>query len=102
MPLSNANIQETIRKASEEESIADANNVTADTFSHSSNTQRKNANAIFTSKKLDKSDELVDALKKLTSNNAKYYESNTVPANDTQGDLTRNPKTFTNTRNRNS
>ena len=43
----------------EEESIADANNVTADTFSHTSNTQREDFNATFTSEKLDKSDKLV-------------------------------------------
>ena len=57
------------------ESILDANNVTADTFSHTSNSQKDNANAIFTSEKLDKSDELEDALKDLTINNAEYYES---------------------------
>ena len=43
----------------EEESIADANNVTADTFSHTSNTQREDFNATFTSDNLDKSDKLV-------------------------------------------
>ena len=56
----------------EEESIADANNVTADTFSHASNTQRDNANAVFTSEKLDNSDDLVDAIKNLTINDAEY------------------------------
>ena len=54
----------------EEESISDANNVTTDTFSHISNTQRVNANAIFTSEKLDKLDELADKLKYLTINDA--------------------------------
>ena len=51
----------------------DANNVASDTFSHASNTKRDNANAIFTSEKLDKSDELVDAVNNLTINYAKYY-----------------------------
>ena len=55
------------------------------------NTQRKNSNRIFTSEKLDKSDELVDAGKDLAINGAKYYESNTTTASDTQGDLTSNP-----------
>ena len=35
-PFSNAKIQEAIRKVIEEESTADANNVTADTFIHTS------------------------------------------------------------------
>ena len=74
----------------EEESIAGANNVTLDTFSHMSNTQRDNANAIFTIEKIDKSDELVDAVNKLTINDSVYYESNTATASDTQGDLIRN------------
>ena len=42
----------------EEEYILYANNLTADTFSHILNTQRENTNAIFTGKKLDKSDDL--------------------------------------------
>ena len=45
-PLSNSNIQEEMCKVIEEESIADANNVTADTFSHVSNTKRENSNTI--------------------------------------------------------
>ena len=79
-----------MRKFTEKESIADANNVTVDTFSHMSNTQKENANMIFTSEKLDKSYELVDAVNNFTINNAKYYESNTATARDTQGDLTHN------------
>ena len=51
----------------------DANNVTVGTFSHTSNTQRDNANAIFTSGELDKSDELVDAVKNLMINDAEHY-----------------------------
>ena len=53
---------EAIHKVVEGESISDANNIDADTFSHASNTQRENANSIFTSEKLDKSDDLVDAI----------------------------------------
>ena len=45
---------------------------------------------VFTSENLDKSDELVDAVKKLTVNDAKYYESNTAAVSDTQGNITRN------------
>ena len=71
----------------EEESIVDANNITADTFSHASNTQRENANTVFTSEKLDKSYELVDAIKNLTINDAKYYESKTATVIDAQVDL---------------
>ena len=58
----------------EEESISNANNLTTDTFSHTPNTERENSNAIFTSEKLDKSDDLADALKILTINDAKYYQ----------------------------
>ena len=97
--LSNAKIQEAIRKFMEEDSIADVSNVTADTFIHVSNTKINNANAIFTSKNIDKSDELVDAIKDLTINDAEYYESNTETANDAQGDLTCNQETVTHTRN---
>ena len=84
----------------EEESIMDTNNITADTFSHASSAQRGNSNAIFTSEKLDKLDELVDSVKNLTINNAKYYEKNAVTASDAKGNLTRNPKTVTRSRNR--
>ena len=73
-PLSNANIREAMLKVIEEESIADANNVTADTCSHASNTQRENANRIFTIEKLEKSDELLDAVKNVIINDTKYYE----------------------------
>ena len=79
-----------MRKFTEKESIADSNNVTVDTFSHMSNTQKENVNMIFTSEKLDKSYELVDAVNNFTINNAKYYESNTATTRNTQGDLTRN------------
>ena len=63
-----------MREVIEEESIADKNKVTEDTFSHKSNTQEKNARAIFTSEKIDKPDNLVDAVNKLKINDAKYYE----------------------------
>ena len=99
-PLSHVNIREAIRKVVEEEYIIDANNVTVDTFIHASNAQRENSNAIFTSEKLDKLDELVDAVNNLTINDAKYYESNTATASDEQGDLTSNPETVTHTSNR--
>ena len=52
----------------EEESITDANNVTADAFSHSSSSQRENLNAIFTSEKLEKLDKLVNAINNLITN----------------------------------
>ena len=52
----------------EEESITDANNVTADTFSYASSAKREKLNAIFTSKKLEKSYNLVDSVKNLTIN----------------------------------
>ena len=52
-PLSNANDQEAIHKVIEEESMVDTNNFTADKFTHASNAQINNANAIFRSDKLD-------------------------------------------------
>ena len=42
---------------------------------------------IFTSEKLDKLDKLVYAVKKLTLNDAIYYESSTATTNDTQAIL---------------
>ena len=41
----------------------DANNVTVDKLSYASSAQGKNTTVIFTSEKLDKLDELVDAIK---------------------------------------
>ena len=79
--------------------MVDVNNVTTDTFSHTSNTQKENANTILTSEKLDKSDELVNAVNNLTINDNEYYESTLATASDTQGDLTRNLETSTHTRN---
>ena len=63
---SNSNILEATHKVMEEEYIAGTNNVSADTFSHTSNKKKENAKAIFTSENIDKSDDLVDA-KKLKS-----------------------------------
>ena len=56
---------------------------------------------IFISEKLYRSDYMVDAIKNLTINDAKYYESNTSTASDAQGDLTHNPETVTPTSNGN-
>ena len=73
--------------------MTDSKNVTADAFIHESNTQRENSSVVFTSRKLDKSDELVESVNKLTINDAKYYESNIATTSDIQGNLTRNPET---------
>ena len=70
--LSNEKIQEAIHKVILEEE-SDAHNVTANTFSQTSNTQRENANGILKSDKLDKSDKLAENLKDLTINDAEYY-----------------------------
>ena len=85
----------------DEESISDANKVTVDTFSHTSNKQSKNANTTFTSEKLDKSGKLEDTLMDFTISNVKYYVSNSVNTRDAQVNLTRNPKTLTHTSNAN-
>ena len=61
------------------------------------NKQRKNADIFFTSENLDKSGELVDAVKILKINSYKYYESNTATASDAQGDLASNAITVTHT-----
>ena len=63
----------------EEESITDAKNFTADTFSIASSTHRENLNAIFASKKLENSDYLVNVVTKMTTNNIRY-ELNTATA----------------------
>ena len=83
----------------EEGAIIDANIVTAYTFGHASSSQRENLNAIFTSEKLEKSDELVNIVKNMTKNEA-GYELNTVTASDAQVNLASNPDTFTHTSNR--
>ena len=73
----------------------DANKVTADTLSRTPNTQRYNANTIFTSENLYKLDELVDMLKYLTINYAEYYVSNSATANGAKGDHAINPSIVT-------
>ena len=83
----------------EQESIADDNNVTTDAFSHTSSSQRENSNTIFTSEKLEKLDNLVDAINKLKINDT-GSELSTAPASVTQGDLMSDPDTVTHTRNR--
>ena len=57
----------------------------------------ENANAVFTSEKLDKSDDLEYTLKDLTINDTEYYVSNSDTVNDTKGDPASNPKTVTHT-----
>ena len=69
----------------------DANNVAADNFSHTSNTQRDNINAIFKSEKLDKWEDMSDTLKDFTINDAEYYVSNSVLANGAKGDPASDP-----------
>ena len=102
-PFSNENIQDSIHKVIAEEELdanninLDACNVTEDTFSQTSNTQRDNANAILTSEKLDKSDDLVETLKELTFNYDGYYVSNSANTNDAKVNPASNWKTFTHT-----
>ena len=66
----------------------DANNATADTFSHASSTQIDNTNTIFRREKLDKSYWQADLVKDLKINDDKYYESDTATTRDAQGDIT--------------
>ena len=100
-PLLNDNTREAICKVMEEDSIVGTNNFTADTFSRNSNPQIENANATFTSQKLDKSDKLEDSLNDLTINDTEYYELNSETLIGAQGDLTRNTETVTHTSNSN-
>ena len=62
-----------------------------------SRAQRENSNVIFTSEKLEKSEELVDAVKNLTVNDAKYYDSNTATVRDEQVNITSDPETVSHT-----
>ena len=82
----------------EELSITDAINLTADTFSNASSSQKENLNAIFTSEKIEKSDNLVNAVKNMTINNS-GYELNIATTSDTQGNLTSDTYTVTHTSN---
>ena len=75
----------------------DAHNVTADTFSQTSNTQRENANAILTSEKLNISDDLAETLNDLTIKDAEYYISDSVNANYAKGDPASDLETVTHT-----
>ena len=78
----------------------DAHNVTEDTFSQTSNTQRDNENKILTSENLDKSDGLVENLKELTIIYAGYYESDSANANDAKGYPASDPKIYNHTSDR--
>ena len=73
-PLPNENIRYALHKVFDEEA-SDSHNVTADTFSQTSNTQIDNSNAILKNEKLDKVDALAETLKQLTINNTGYYTS---------------------------
>ena len=64
----------------------DAYNVTAYNFSQTFNKQIENANAILTSERLDKLDELAETLKALTINNAGYYVSDSASTNEANSD----------------
>ena len=75
------------------------NNLTADAFSHASSSQRENLNTVFTSDKLEKLDNLVDAINNLTMNDA-GYELNKATASDAQGNLTNSSDAVTHTSNR--
>ena len=76
---------------------SDAHNVTVDTFSQKSHTQKDNENMILKSDKLDKSDALEEMLKGLTINDAEYYESDSANANDAKGNPSSDPKIATHT-----
>ena len=76
----------------------DAQNITTDTFSQTSNTQIENSNAILTSGKLDKSYDLAEIFKDLTINDAGYYVSDSENANETKGGPAIDTKTVTHTR----
>ena len=82
----------------EEESIMDANNVTADAFSHASISKRENVDPVFTCEKLDNTDELVNTIHKLIINDA-VYVLNKATASDAQGDIKSDPDTVTHTSN---
>ena len=95
MPLSNVDIQEAILKFMREdewESITDTNIITDD----ASISQRENLSPLFTSEKLDKLYEIVNAINNLKINNYRY-ELNTATASDAQVDLTSSPDTVTHT-----
>ena len=82
----------------EEVSITDATNVTADTCSHVPSSQRENPNAVFTSEKIEKSDDIFDPVESIKINDA-GYDLNIETGSDAQVDLKSNPDTITRTSN---
>ena len=101
-PLSNLKIQEVVLRVMreyEEVAITDTKNSTADTCSLASSSHRENPNAIFTSEKLEKSDEIFDAVRNVKKNNV-GCELNTAIASAAQGYIMSDPDTVTHTRNR--
>ena len=101
-PLSNVKILEAVFRfirEDEEEAITDANNNTADTCRHVSNSHRENSNAVFTSGKIEKSNNLVNAVNNMAINDV-GYELNIATVSNAQVHLTSNPDTVTHTSNR--
>ena len=68
-------------------------------FNDASSSQRKKSNAIFRSKKLEKSDNLVNAINNLTINDASS-ELNTATISDAQSDLVSDPDIVAHTSNK--
>ena len=100
-PLSNMNIQEAIlqvMKEEEEEAITDATNATADTFSLVFIPLRGNLNAVFTSEKLENTNELVNAVANMKINDV-GYELNAATASDAHVEFLINPDRNTHTNN---
>ena len=99
----NDNIRDKIhRLIAKEEAVShtitlDAHNVTVDTFSQTSNTQKDNENMILKSDELDRSDAVEKMLKGLTINDAEYYESDSSNKNDAKGNPASNLKIATHT-----
>ena len=79
----------------------DDHNVTVDNFIQTSNTQRYNANAIFTIEERDKSDNVAETFKYLTINDTKYHVSDLANANDAKVNPASDLKTVTHTSDRN-
>ena len=76
----------------------DDNSVTSDTCSLAYSLQIEPLNMILNSEKLEKSDELVDAVKNTTINNA-GHKLNTASASDAQVEFASNTDTVTHTSN---
>ena len=76
----------------------DSNNVTYDTCSLLSSSQRENLSAIFTSEKLEKSEKLVYAVNNMKINDVRY-ELNIETMSDSQVDLASDSDTVTHTSN---